>query len=81
MPFSYREGGPQNDGTTMEERETAYAQLITAEPEFLVSEVRKGSGGGGLNVGLFLGRHVGDGARYLGAPPLVRRWRVCVCVW
>lgn len=39
--FFGREGAPQNDDAAMEERETAYAQLITAEPEFLVSEVRK----------------------------------------
>eukprot|EP00752_Nemacystus_decipiens_P006528 g5879.t1 len=34
-----REGGPQRDDAATEERETAYAQLITAEPEFLVSEI------------------------------------------
>eukprot|EP00903_Cladosiphon_okamuranus_P008714 g8348.t1 len=40
-----REGAPQNgnndddEDAAMEERETAYAQLITAEPEFLVSEI------------------------------------------
>lgn len=37
-----REGGTaaqDEDDDAMEEREAAYAQLITAEPEFVVSEV------------------------------------------
>lgn len=54
-----REGGSQNgdadDEVTVEERETAYAQLITAEPEFLVSEVRKRYNSGSVLL------HIGGG--------------------